>query len=110
MKAKKVKKMDENEKLQIEKIKQDDVLTCKLTGWLDPNTSPSLVSEIDLTDVKTLIFDLTKVEYVFSSGIRAFLILQKMLEKNGGKVRLINVAENIRNIFEYAGLESMIDS
>ena len=54
--------MDENEKLQIEKIKQDDVLTCKLTGWLDPNTSPSLVSEIDLTDVKTLIFDLTKVE------------------------------------------------
>ena len=104
-----VKMMEDDKKLQIEQVKQGNVLTCKLLGWLDPNTSPDLVSEINLTDVSTLILDMANVEYVFSSGIRAFLMLQKILEKNGGKIRVINVAENIRNIFEYAGLESMLD-
>ncbi len=102
--------MNDNKKLEIEQIKQGNVLTCKLSGWLDPNTSPSLISEINLNDITVLIFDMTNIEYVFSSGIRALLILQKTLEKVGGQVKIVNVSDNIRNIFEYAGLDSMIDA
>ena len=100
----------ENKELKIEQFKEGYVLTCKLTGWLDPNTSSDLMTKIDLKDITLLIFDMTNVEYVFSSGIRAFLMLQKMLEPIGGNVKLINVSEDIRNIFEFAGLESMLDS
>ena len=101
---------NDKEELRIEKIKNGNILTCKLSGWLDPNTSPNLISEINLNDVKTLIFDMANVEYIFSSGIRALLMLQKMLEKSGGKIKIINVSDNIRNIFEYAGLDSMLDT
>ncbi len=100
---------NESEGLKIKQIRDGNTLTCKLTGWLDPNTSPDLISKIDLNGITLLVFDMKDIEYVFSSGIRAFLILQKMLAPVNGSVKLINVSDNIRSIFEYTGLESMID-
>lgn len=100
---------NENKELKIEQSREGYVLTCKLTGWLDPNTSPELVARLDLKDITLLIFDMEKVEYVFSSGIRAFLMLQKMLDEQGGTIKLINVSADIKSIFEYAGLESLLD-
>ena len=94
--------------LKIEQTREGEILTCKLAGWLDPNTSSDLFEKIDLTGVKSLFFDMKNVEYVFSSGIRAFLILQKQLENQGGAVKLLNVSDDVRNIFEYTGLESML--
>ena len=100
---------EEAKELKIEQHKEGYALTCKLTGWLDPNTSPDLITKLDLKDVTLLTFDMTNVEYVFSSGLRAFLMLQKMLDPQGGTVKLINVSDDIRNIFEYAGFESMLE-
>ncbi len=99
----------ESKDLIIEQTRNGSTLTCKLTGWLDPNTSPDLVTKIDVTGVNLLIFDMAGVEYVFSSGLRSFLILQKMLAASGGQIKLINVADDIRNIFEYTGFESMLE-
>lgn len=100
---------NETKELKIEQSREGYILTCKLTGWLDPNTSPDLISKIDLKDVTLLVFDMKGVEYVFSSGIRAFLMLQKMLDEQGGTIKLKNVSNDIKSIFEYAGLDSMLD-
>ena len=99
----------DSKELKIEQVREGNVLNCKLTGWLDPNTSSDLVTQIDLQDIALLIFDMKNVEYVFSSGIRAFLMLQREMEPVGGGIKLVNASEEIRNIFEYAGLESMLD-
>ena len=98
----------ENKELTIEQTKDGNKLTCRLTGWLDPNTSPQLIN-LDLTDVKELIFDMTNVEYVFSAGLRSFLMLQKMMEQQGGNIKLINVSDNIRSIFEYTGFDEILE-
>ena len=100
---------EENKELTIEQKKEGNTLTCKLTGWLDPNTSPELITKLNLSGITTLIFDMKKVEYVFSSGLRTFLMLQKMIEPQGGDVKLINVSDDIRTIFECTGLESMLE-
>lgn len=100
---------EESKELKIEQHKEGYTLTCKLTGWLDPNTSPDLITKIDLKGVTLLTFDMKNVEYVFSSGLRAFLMLQKMLEPQGGTIKLINVSDELRNIFEYTGFESMLE-
>ena len=99
----------QNKNLIIECTKENNKLTCKLNGWLDPNTSPDLLNKIDLSDITVLIFDMKNVEYVFSAGLRAFLMLQRKLEENKGTLRLVNVPDNIKSIFEYAGFNSMID-
>ena len=100
----------ESKELTIEQTKEGNQLTCKLAGWLDPNTSPDLINKIDLTDINSLIFDMKNVEYVFSSGLRSFLILQKILTEKGGSIKLINVSPSIRNIFEYTGFDSFLES
>ena len=99
-----------NPELKIEQQKENEKLICKLSGWLDPNTSPQLLSKVDLTGVKTLIFDMSGVEYVFSSGIRVLLVLQKMLEEKGGTIRLINVPIQIKFVFEDTGLDEMLEN
>ncbi len=96
--------------LHIEQSKENDTLTCKLKGWLDPNTSPDLINKLDLTDINHLVFDMKKVEYVFSAGLRTFLILQRKIEEKNGKLSLINVPDNVKMIFEFAGFASMIDT
>ncbi len=99
----------ESKELKIEQIRENGNLTCKLTGWLDPNTSPDLVEKIDLTDVKMLVLDMSNVEYVFSAGLRALLMLERMLDVQNGKIKLINIPEQIRFIFEDTGFESMLE-
>lgn len=100
----------ETKELKIEQTNENGTLTCKLTGWLDPNTSPKLVDSIDLNGISTLIFDMENVEYVFSAGLRAFLIFQKFIDLQNGTMRLINVSDDIRSIFECTGFESMLDA
>jgi anti-sigma B factor antagonist len=98
----------ENKELTIEQIRDGKKLTCALTGWLDPNTSPQLIN-INLDGVDELIFDMKGVEYVFSAGLRSFLMLQKMMEQHGGTIKLIRVSDEIRSIFEYTGFDEMLE-
>jgi len=98
-----------NQELKIEQKRDGGRLFCKLTGWLDPNTSPELLEKIDLTEINSLTFDMSDVEYVFSSGLRALLVFQKMIEERGGTLKLINVPEQIRFVFEDTGLDKMLE-
>lgn len=95
--------------LKIEQKKEGNILICKLSGWLDPNTSPDLINKLDLNGVTSLIFDMKSVEYVFSAGLRSMLMLQKLLEYQGGTVKLVNLSDDIRNIFECTGLEGLLE-
>lgn len=99
----------DNKELKIEQKKDEGKLVCKLSGWLDPNTSPSLLEKIDLTGVNSLVFDMSDVEYVFSSGLRVLLIFLKTIEERGGTLKLVNVPEQIRFVFEDTGLDKMLE-
>ena len=100
----------ENKELKIEQKKEGNTLICILSGWLDPNTSPELLNKLDLDNVTSLIVDMKNVEYVFSAGLRALLIMQRIVETAGGSIKLINVGETIKFIFEDTGLESMLEN
>ena len=95
--------------LKIEQKKEGNKLTCKLSGWLDPNTSPDLINKIDLNGITSLIFDMGSVEYVFSAGLRSVVMLQKLLDLQGGTIKLINLSDDVRNIFECTGLDSILE-
>ena len=99
---------NESKTLKIEQNLDNGVLTCKLDGWLDPNTSPDLL-QIKTEGVKELIFDMQNVEYVFSSGLRAMLQLQRLMDSQNGTLKLIHVSDSIRSIFECTGFESMLE-
>ena len=72
-------------------------------GSLDTDTYPILEEKVDLllnTPSGTIIFDLEKLEYISSMGVRVIAKTKKSLKESGGKVVLLNLQPQIRKVFE----------
>ena len=90
--------------LNIVKERRDDALTVKLEGRLDTTTAPELEGALrdELSEVKTLVFDLSGLEYISSAGLRVLLSTQKTMNRQGS-MKLIGVNETIMEIFSITG-------
>ena len=92
-------------------IKQDktgSVLTLALEGRLDTMTSPMLEEVINnLDDVKELVLDLEKTEYVSSAGLRVMLKAQKCMSLQGS-MKVIHVNDIVMEVFEVTGFSEIL--
>ena len=96
--------------LNIAKNKNDDKLTVELTGRLDTNTAPQFEGELqgELENLKELIIDTKSLEYISSAGLRVLLSAQKSMNKASGEMKVINVSEEIMEIFEVTGFSDIL--
>jgi anti-sigma B factor antagonist len=80
-------------------------LTVCPVGKLDTATSPQLQAAIDenISGVTDLTFDLIKLAYLSSAGLRVLMSAQKTMNKQGN-MRLSNVNEDIMDILDMTGL------
>lgn len=80
-------------------------LTVCPVGKLDTATSPQLQAAIDenISGVTDLTFDLKKLVYLSSAGLRVLMSAQKTMNKQGN-MRLSNVNEDIMDILDMTGL------
>lgn len=91
--------------------KQDGTnITLELEGRLDTVTSQDLEKEVaaDCTGSEALTLDFAQLIYVSSAGLRVILGAHKKLAKGGGKLRLVNVAENVKEVFEMTGFSDFL--
>ena len=95
--------------LEIIKVQNDKNLVVALDGRLDTTTSPNLEEELKATlpSVENLVFDLTKLEYISSAGLRVLLSAQKTMNKQGSMV-VKNVSEEVKEIFEVTGFSDIL--
>ena len=83
-----------------------------LDGRLDVMLSQHLetkVLEVIEGGEKYLLFNLDKVEYMSSSGLRVFISSMRKLKENEGEIRLSNMSESVRKIFKIVDLEGMFN-
>lgn len=95
----------------IEKTGVDkNVLTLKITGSIDTLTAPELESVVNskCSDLAELILDFSEVDYISSAGLRCILLAFRLLEGHG-KLHLVNVGQDVREIFEVTGFDSFLD-
>jgi anti-sigma B factor antagonist len=95
--------------MTINKTQNGTELTIQLEGRLDTTTAPQLDEEIKvaLTGIEKLVFDLAKLEYISSAGLRVLLSAQKVMNKQGSMV-VRNVSEEINEIFEVTGFVDIL--
>ncbi len=95
--------------MTITKTVRDNTLTVALEGRLDTVTTPELDAELknSLDGVETLIFDLEKLKYMSSAGLRVLLLTQKRMMKQG-QMKIIHVGETIMEIFEVTGFSGFL--
>ena len=75
---------------------------------LDISISPDLKGEFILLcrpSLKTLVVDLTDVEFCDSSGLSALLIADRQMREHGGNVRLVGVHKKVLALMKISQLD-----
>ena len=95
--------------MTIEIKRNAEATTIELVGRLDTTTAPALDKTImsDLEGTKNLILDFKKLEYISSAGLRVLLGAQKKMQKIG-EMKLINVREEVMEVFEMTGFADIL--
>lgn len=95
--------------MNIEIRKNEQEMIIALAGRLDTTTAPSLEKAFNenINDVKNLILDLKELVYISSAGLRVLLSAQKKMQ-TVGFMKVINVCEEIMDIFEMTGFADIL--
>jgi len=95
--------------LNINQEKNGSVLIIGLEGRLDTTTAPQLEESVNsnLAGVTELCFDMAKLEYISSAGLRVLLSAQKKMNAQG-KMILKNVSEEVVEVFEVTGFTDIL--
>ena len=87
--------------MNIKPRKEGTKMVLELEGRIDTVTSPAFAEFIqkELSGVTELELNLEKVDYVSSAGLRAILLAQKTMDKQG-KMVVSHVCKEIMETFE----------
>ncbi|MEA4853378.1 MAG: STAS domain-containing protein [Christensenella sp.] len=85
---------------------EQETLALQVIGRLDTLTSNQLEAEMKKIDngVKTLVLDFTELEYITSVGIRILISANKMMTRQGGKLILHGLNEEVSEVLEITGV------
>lgn len=60
-------------------------------------------------DVRNIVIDFTKVDYLDSSALGMLLLLREKAESSGKKVRLANLAGSVKQVLEIANFGKLFE-
>ena len=95
--------------MNLKKNSNGSKLTITVSGRVDTSTAPELQEYVNssLDGVSELVFDFKEVNYVSSAGLRVLLSLHKLMMPKGG-MKLINVNEEVCDVFEVTGFDEIL--
>ena len=91
------------------KTRNGSELTISLDGRLDTTTAPELdqVLKDSLDEITSLVFDLEKLVYISSAGLRSLLVSQKTMNKKGS-MKIRNANPSILEVFTVTGFSDIL--
>lgn len=90
--------------------RNNDQLTIAIEGRLDTTTAPLLEKFLSENSegIKDIVMDMENLEYISSAGLRVLLAAHKKIRKTGN-LKLINVIDDIMEVFEMTGFADILD-
>lgn len=89
--------------MKVVKYFENDQLTVAVEGRIDTLTAPDLEKELTLGEVKELLFDFSKVEYISSAGLRVLVRAYKQMAAANGTMKLAGVQPIVKEVFDITG-------
>ena len=93
-------------KFQTRRLNEGATAGLVLSGELDVSSAPALedqVRGIADADVRELVIDLSELDFIDSSGLRAILRIQALVDSRGWTLRLVPGSKNVQRIFDLTG-------
>ena len=97
--------------MKVTSNKTDNSLVILIEGRIDTITAPKLeqiLNEELNSNIKQLVFDFEKVEYMSSAGIRVLMVADKQMSRQGS-MKVVNVNEEIWEILDMTGIVEILD-
>jgi anti-sigma B factor antagonist len=91
-------------------LRKDRPNVLALKGEIDLHVSPVITASLQSMvkkKPKRLVVDLSKVNYIDSSGLATLIETMQNVEEYGGKFALAGLQENVRTIFEISRLDQV---
>jgi len=102
----------QNNQLELQSDQTEGVLIISVAGRIDGLNAQefheNLDKEIDGSD-NPVVLDLEKLSYISSAGLRSILLIAKTLQGKNTRFMLCSLPAPIREIFEIAGFDKIID-
>jgi len=98
--------------VEIQTRDTNDIKVVDLIGKLDTNTSPDAEKHLNgllKEGVKKILVNLEKLDYISSAGLRVLLSTNKQLQNTSGLLRICNLNEVVKEIFDISGFSSIFN-
>jgi anti-sigma B factor antagonist len=98
--------------MQIRTEDKDGVLICHIQGDIDIHSSPEFnksVEKIAKDKSQKVVMEFSGVSYVDSSGLATLVAALKKLKSYGGKLKLANLSDKVKGLFEITRLDKLFD-
>ena len=80
----------------------------KLVGRLDASQAEKAKSVFEEVQ-SSCIVDFKDLQYISSAGLGVLLMSQKLLKDKGYSLKLVNMNDHIRDVFEWAGFNMIFE-
>lgn len=110
MKKKVNMKIEEEKTIEMNVCKIEGMTIIAIGGRLDTANTPDfnvVIQPLLAAQKPNIIVNCESLNYISSSGIRSFILLQKSVNKNGGRLVLEAMTPDIYKIFEMTGCTSI---
>lgn len=97
--------------MQTDEIKHGSVMIVSVQGHLDTVTSPPFeerLLKLIATGERQIVVDCRALDYINSTGLKAFLIAARKIEMESGKLVLCALAPSVMTIFQVIGFTRII--
>lgn len=98
--------------MELTEKKFADISILEFSGRLDAYSATEVEKKIDSlvdTGQVKLVINLTRLEYISSSGLRVFLAELKKVRKQQGDLKLAGLKPYIKEIFDIAGFTQLFN-
>lgn len=96
--------------MQLESREEGAATVVTVSGKLDAVTAPVFEKSLrELVDggAERVVVDLAELDYVSSAGLRALLVMGKLLTARGGRSCIANARGNVLSVFEMSGFATL---
>lgn len=85
-------------------------LTVAVEGKLGTTSAAELEKAVkaNIDGITEMVFDLEKVDYIASAGLRVLLSTAKVMKKQGS-MKIIHVTEPVMDVFTFTGMADVMD-
>lgn len=91
---------------------ENGVYVASFQGRLDAPAAQKAQDELEplLANAdKEIVLDCTNLEYISSPGLRLFLRLRKEVANKGGKISILNINNEVKDVFVLTGFDEFFD-